>query len=150
KLEKLPAACPLNPIRRGSWQGDGYTVENVAFEALPGYFVTGNLYLPEKIEGKVPGILCPHGHGGDPRMAPYTQTRCAAFARMGAIAFAIDMVGIGESAPVPHHYDESMRLQTYDNLRAIDFLLSLGNVDPDRLAVTGESGGGSQSFILSA
>jgi dienelactone hydrolase len=148
KLENLPPACDLKPIRRGKWAGDGYTVENVAFESLPGFWVTGNLYLPEKVDGKVPGILCPHGHGQDARLAEYTQTRAAAFARMGAIAFAYDMVGMGESIPVPHRHSETLRLQTYNGKRVIDFLVSQGNVDEGRLAITGESGGGTQSFVL--
>lgn len=148
RLETLPPPCDLKPIRRGKWQGDGYTVENVAFESLPGFWVTGNLYTPDKVEGKVPGILCPHGHGQDARLAEYTQTRAAAFARMGAIAFAYDMVGMGESQPVPHRHSETLRLQTYNGKRVIDFLVSLGNVDQDRLAITGESGGGTQTFVL--
>jgi len=148
RLETLPPACDLKPIRHSRRQGDGYTVENVAFESLPGFWVTGNLYLPEKIEGKVPGVLCPHGHMVDNRMHEQTQKRCAALARMGCIVFAYDMVGYGESQPVPHHHAETLRLQTYNSQRAVDFLLSLDGVDADRLAVTGESGGGTQSFIL--
>jgi dienelactone hydrolase len=150
RLERLPQPCDLKPIRRGEWQGDGYTVENVAFESLPGFWVTGNLYLPAQIEGKVPGILCPHGHGPDARMAAYTQTRCAALARMGAVALAYDMVGVGESAPVPHKHSESLRLQLYNSMRAVDFLESLGIIDEDQIGITGESGGGTQTFLLAA
>ena len=150
KLETLPPACPLQPIRHGVRQQEGYTVENVAFESLPGFWVTGNLYLPKDAQGKVPGVLCPHGHFVDNRMLEQTQKRCAALARMGAAVLAYDMVGYGESTPVDHHHSETLRLQTYNSMRAVDFLLSLGNVDEARLAVTGESGGGTQSFILAA
>ncbi len=78
------------------------------------------------------------------------RTRCAALARLGCVVFAYDMVGYGESIPVPHHHSETKRLQTYNSMRSIDFLLSLRrSVDETRVsAVTGESGGGTQSFLL--
>jgi pimeloyl-ACP methyl ester carboxylesterase len=150
RLETLPPPCELKPIRHSQRAGDGFTVENVAFESLPGFWVTGNLYLPAGLEGPAPGILCPHGHAPDGRLAEYTQTRCAALARMGCIVFAYDMIGYGDSTQVPHRFSETLRLQAYNGLRAVDFLLSLDNVDGDRLAVTGESGGGTQSFVLTA
>jgi dienelactone hydrolase len=149
-LQRLPAACPMNPIRHSVRQEDGYTVENVAFESLPAFWVTGNLYLPANVERPTAGVLCPHGHLADNRMLEQTQKRCAALARMGAVVFAYDMIGYGESTQVPHRHSEALRLQTYNSLRAVDFLLSLGSVDEGRLAVTGESGGGTQSFILAA
>ncbi|HMO86538.1 MAG TPA: acetylxylan esterase [Lacipirellulaceae bacterium] len=150
RLERLPPPGALNPIRHSTHAGDGYTVENVAFESLPGFWVTGNLYLPAEVEGRIPGVLCPHGHAPDGRLHEATQIRCAMLARMGAAALAYDMVGFGESQPVPHRHSETMRLQTYNSMRALDFLLSLGMVDEGRLAVTGESGGGTQSFLLAA
>jgi pimeloyl-ACP methyl ester carboxylesterase len=150
KLERLPPACPLNTIRHSVRKEDGYTVENMAFESLPNFWVTGNLYLPTAPAGKIAGVLCPHGHLADNRMLEPTQVRCAALARMGAAVFAYDMVGYGESIPVPHHHSEALRLQTYNSMRAVDFLLSLGIVDENRLGVTGESGGGTQSFLLAA
>lgn len=153
KLERVPTACPLKPIRHSVRQEDGYTVENVAFESLPGFWVTGNLYLPTDGKDpakKIPGVLCPHGHLADNRLLEQTQKRCAALARMGAAVLAYDMIGYGESTQAPHRHSEALRLQTYNSMRAVDFLLSLGNVDEQRLAVTGESGGGTQSFILAA
>jgi uncharacterized protein len=152
KLENDPKASPLKPIRHSLRKEDGYTVENVAFESLPGFWVTGNLYLPtaENDGEKLPGVLCPHGHLADNRMVEQTQKRCATLARMGAVVFAYDMLGFGESTQVPHDHPQALRLQTYNSKRAVDYLLSLGNVDEERLAVTGESGGGTQSFILGA
>ncbi len=150
QLEKLPPPCDLKPIRHSKREMDGYTVENVAFESLPGFWVTGNLYLPAKIEGKIPGILNPHGHFENARLSEANQTRCAAQARMGAAAFAYDMVGYGESTQCEHRRFQVQRLQTYNSMRVIDFLLSLGIIDEDRIAVTGASGGGTQSFLLAA
>jgi dienelactone hydrolase len=150
KLVERPPACPLKPIRHSVRQEDGYTVENVAFESLPGFWVTGNLYLPKDVKGPTAGILCPHGHLADNRLIEQTQKRSAALARMGAVVLAYDMVGYGESQPVPHHHAETLRLQTYHGMRAVDFLLSLGLVDEARLGCTGESGGGTQTFLLSA
>ena len=149
-LEQAPPACPLNPIRHSVRRHDGYTVENVAFESLPGFWVTGNLYLPTEAGGKTPGVLCPHGHLADNRLLEQTQKRCAALARLGAMVFAWDMIGYGESTQIAHHHADAVRLQTYNSMRAVDFLLSLGTVDDAKLAVTGESGGGTQSFLLAA
>jgi uncharacterized protein len=152
-LEHVPTPCPLKPIRHSVRKEDGYTVENVAVESLPGFWVTGNLYLPENANAstdKLAGVLCPHGHLADNRLLEQTQKRCAALARMGAAVLAYDMVGYCESTQLAHHHSEALRLQTYNSRRALDFLLSLGNVDEQRLAVTGESGGGTQSFILAA
>ncbi len=150
KLEQRPPTCELKPIRHSVREGDGYTVENVAFESLPGFWVTGNLYLPKDAKAPMAGVLCPHGHTADGRLKDFTQTRCAALARMGAAVFAYDMAGYGESTPVDHHHSETLRLQTYSSMRVVDFLLSLGLVDESRLGVTGESGGGTQTFLLAA
>lgn len=153
RLERIPEPCPLKPIRHSIRKENGYTVENVAFESLPGFWVTGNLYLPadvKKTGAKMPGVLCPHGHMADNRLIEQTQKRCAALARMGAAVFAYDMIGYGESTQMPHGHSQGARLQTYNSRRALDFLLSLGDVDETQLAVTGESGGGTQSFLLAA
>jgi dienelactone hydrolase len=154
KLNVLPGRCPLNPIRINKQTFDGYTVENVAFESLPGFYVTGNLYLPKTIEGKIPGIACPHGHFKDPgdygRFRLDMQNRCASLATMGAAVFAYDMVGYGESQPCEHETPQALRIQTWNSMRVIDFLLSLGFVDDTKLGVTGASGGGTQTFLLAA
>jgi dienelactone hydrolase len=154
-LMPLPQKCPLNSLMHSRRDYKGYTVENVAFESLPGVFVTGSLYRPEKNEGTLPGILCPHGHWKDPedygRYRPDMQKRCATLARMGAVVFSYDMVGYGELAESGwiHEHPETLKLQLWNSIRAIDFLLSLG-VDSTRIAVTGASGGGTQSFLVTA
>ncbi len=156
ELSPLPKKCPLNPILHSKREHDGYSVENLAFESLPGVFVTGNLYRPTKGTGPFAAILCPHGHWSDPadygRFRPDMQKRCATFARMGAIVFAYDMVGYGDwaNAGWEHHGPKVLKLQLWDSIRAVDYLTSRPDVDPKRIAITGASGGGTQSFMLTA
>ncbi|WP_051057971.1 acetylxylan esterase [Rhodopirellula baltica] len=189
---------------------DGFQIEKVYFESLPGHFVTGLLFRPTgdsvarglNSDGKRPGVLCPHGHGGrmmrnnadkmkqliesgdemymesgsHPKLA-----RCATLARMGCVSFIFDMVGYADSVQLSYEFahrrhatrpeegvpagsdpelffstpaearlQSILGLQTYNALRSFDFLASLDEVDPDRLAVTGGSGGGTQTILLDA
>lgn len=151
-LQTLPPKPTSAPIINGKRVMDGYTIENVAFESLSGFYVTGNLYRPVKQQNSYAAILCPHGHGENPhgRFREQTQKRCATLARMGAIVFVLDMVGQGDSRQCEHKMPKALKLQTINAIRSLDFLLALPGVDPERLAVTGESGGGTQTFILAA
>ncbi len=163
-LAPWPRRTPLNPVVRQRRVYDGYTVENVAFESVPGCFATGNLYRPLSPRPPYPVVLCTHGHTGrisrpedydnHGRFSPSMQARCATLARMGAIAFSIDMFGNGDSiaqvGQEAHRNPFSLTIQAWNAMRAIDFLLSLEGADPKRVGVTGESGGGTQSFLLTA
>lgn len=149
-LHPFPPKTPLKPVIHSKKTMDGYTVENVAFESMPGFWVTGNLYRPLRAGAKVPAVLCPHGHWDDGRFRPDMQLRCASMARMGAVVFAYDMVGYGESTQMEHKNPDLLKHQTWNSIRAVDFLLSLPGVDPEQIAVTGASGGGTQSFLLAA
>jgi uncharacterized protein len=154
-LEKYPEKCPLNPYFGEKRVYEGYQVQNVTFESLPGVYVTGSLYTPTNAKGKIPGILSPEGHWSDPsnygRYRPEAQKRYASMARMGAIVWSYDMVGYGQLAEYgwKHEHRESLKLQTWNSIRSIDFLLSMG-ADPKRIGMTGASGGGTQTFLLTA
>jgi uncharacterized protein len=154
QLETFPKKCALQAIRRNKKVYRNYTVENVAFESLPGFFVTGNLYLPAKYDGSIPAMVFPHGHWSSPveygRFMNDIQRAAAGLATMGAAVFTYDMVGFGESAPCQHENKQALRMQTWNSIRVVDFLMSLGFIDKDRIGVTGASGGGTQSFILAA
>ena len=155
-LDPLPNRTPLNPIvhKKREYEG-GYSVESVAFEARPGFYVYGNLYRPLGKPGPHPGVLCPHGHARGPsggRLRADQQHRCATLARMGAVVFSYDMIGFGESLHHgwDHGHQQALTLQTWSSIRAIDFLQSLDDVDGERIGVTGCSGGGTQTFLLTA
>jgi dienelactone hydrolase len=199
-LWPMPGKTPLNPVIHGKVKRLGFTVEKVYFESVPGFFVTGLLFRPETPKpGKLPAVLCPHGHGGRlhdlgkegvrkqiaigaerfeesgrmPKIA-----RCATLARLGCVTFLYDMIGYADSKQISYqlaHRFAKQRLdfegprswgffsaqaelrlqsvfglQTWNSIRALDFLASLPDVDPKRIGVTGNSGGGTQTIILGA
>jgi dienelactone hydrolase len=152
RLESLPDAPSSMPVIHSPKVMDGYTVENVYFESLPGFFVTGNLYRPLAKQASYAGILSPHGHDGtlEGRFRDQAQIRCATLARMGAVVFTWDMLGYGDAKQTQHKHPLALQLQAINSIRALDFLLSLPGIDSARIGITGESGGGTQSFLLSA
>ncbi len=154
-LDPLPDRTPLNPVIRKKRSYDGYSVESAAFEARPGFFVYGSLYRPLGRKGPFPAVLCPHGHARGPAGGRYRsdqQHRCATLARMGAVVFSYDMIGFGDSLHLgwDHGHQQALTLQTWSSIRAIDFVQSLPDVDDNRIGVTGCSGGGTQTFLLTA
>lgn len=151
QLAKMPVQDgEFHPVLHGRREMDGYVVENIAIESFPGFWITGNLYSPLSTKEKNPAVLCPHGHAADKRFTADVQIRSAALARMGAIVFAYDMVGYGESQQVNHRMPIALVLQTYNSKRVLEYLLSRPDVDPSRIGMTGGSGGGTQTFILTA
>jgi dienelactone hydrolase len=175
-LWPMPERTPLNPNIFGRIERDGYSVEKVYIQTAPGFYLAGNLYRPlGRGKGLFPGILNPHGHWKEGRFADNKDGsiagRCISFARRGMVAFTYDMVGFNDThfAAVPSDkpfYDvhrqfgteradqlwsiSLLGLQTWNSIRALDFLASLPDVDHSRLACTGESGGGTQTFMLGA
>ncbi|MBA4300995.1 MAG: acetylxylan esterase [Cyclobacterium sp.] len=153
KLKQMPErTTPFNPIIHSTREKDGYIVENIAIESFPGFFITGNLYRPLNPAPftKSPAILSVHGHGPDLRFGESMQKRSAAFARMGAVVFAYDMIGYGDSKQVDHKIPIALTIQTYNSQRVLDYLISRPDVDPERVGVTGESGGGTQTILITA
>src|SRR4051812_10795494 len=166
-LWPMPASTPLNAKVFGRVERDGYSVEKAYFETYPGFFLAGNLYRPlGKGNGPFPGILNPHGHWDNGRLADTGSgsiaARCISFARQGMVAFSYDMVGYNDSKTEANHRSFAinptnqlwsislMGLQTWNSIRALDFMESLADVDKSKLACTGESGGGTQTFMLGA
>ncbi len=150
-LKNMPAIeGEFNPIIRNTRKMDGYIVENIALESFPGFYITGNLYRPLVEKEKYPAVLCPHGHMPDKRLREDMQRRCAVLASMGAIVLTYDMVGFGESQQVSHRMPIALLLQTWNSTRVLDYLLSRPEIDQDRIGITGGSGGGTQSFMLTA
>ena len=150
---------PLNPQIYGKLDRGDYTIEKVVLETFPGFTLSGNLYRPANRSGKVPGILCPHGHWEDGRVNPEVQQRCIRWAKLGCAVFLYDMVGYNDSKPFTHAFlNDRLRrwglslptLQTWNSIRALDWLTSLADVDAERIGCTGESGGGTQTFLLTA
>lgn len=151
KLDQMPKVDNnFKPIIHSTREMDGYIVENIAIESFPGFYITGNLYRPLKANKKCPAILTPHGHWEDRRFMEEYQIRCACFARMGAVVFAYDMVGYADSKQVSHKIPVALLLQTFNSKRVIDYLVSRPDVDAEKIAVTGESGGGTQTIMISA
>jgi dienelactone hydrolase len=154
---------PLNPRYFGKIDEDGYSVETVVLETMPGFWLGGNLYRPQDGLKKHPAILHPHGHWKKGRLediSTYSSPRLAAnLAKQGFVVFAYDMVGYNDTRQLPHDFGSGPELlwgfnplavQTWDSIRALDFLQSLPDVDADKIGVTGASGGGTQTFLLTA
>lgn len=152
QLDKMHgfAADSIKVIIHNIKEMDGYRVENIAIESFPGFYVTGNLYRPTFKAKKYAAVLSPHGHLANKRFTHYVQKRAAVLARMGAIVFAYDMIGYGESTQVQHKMPIALLLQTWNSKRVLDYLLSRPDVDSERIGMTGGSGGGTQTFVLTA
>lgn len=154
KLSPLPEQPAITPIITPWRKMDGYEVENVAIPLLPGLYVNGSLYRPLNIRGKIPVILNPDGHFERHRYRAECQIRCAAEARMGAMAFSYDLFAWGESLlqfrKEDHKTPLAMTLQLLAGIRVLDYLLSLKEADKERVGITGASGGGTQTVLLTA
>jgi dienelactone hydrolase len=162
-LMPMPERTPLNAQIFGRIENKDYSVEKVYIETLPGFYLAGNLYRPLGRKGKFPGVLAPHGHAQYGRLehGPLfsVPARGTNMARQGYVVFGYDMIGYNDTVQIPHVATGQreqlwslglLGLQTWNSIRALDFLQSLPDVDPENVGVTGESGGGTQTFMLCA
>lgn len=164
-LDLMKNDAPLSPISFGTVEYESFVIENVIFQSLPGFFVAGNIYRPKDISSgkKYPAVLNPHGHWTNGRLELVEHgalpKRYANFAMRGIVAFAYDMIGYNDTIQVPHRYHEPdfelwnvgrFPLQLYNSVKAVDFVSSLEYVDSERIGCTGASGGGTQTYFLTA
>lgn len=178
KLLKLvgpfPEKTPLNARITGVLYKDGYRVEKIVYESMPNFYVTGCLFIPDKINGKVPAVLNVIGHNQEAFRAELYQRVFLNLVRKGIIVLAIDPVGQGEHV---QYYDSSINFSSigytviehcylgnqcflsgvspcryfiWDGIRGIDYLLTRDDVDPERIGVTGFSGGGTITAYIAA
>ncbi len=167
-LDPLPERSPLNVEITGRIEHEEFFVENVQFQSRPGLYVTGNLYTPKNLTEKVPAILYVCGHArvkeDDISFGNKTayQHHGGWFARNGYVCLTIDTLQLGEIEGIHHGtyrygtwwwnsrgYTPSA-VEAWNCIRSLDYLQTLEQVDPDRIGVTGRSGGGAYSWWIAA
>lgn len=158
-----PTRTPLQVQQTGTLDKGSYVIEKIAFQSLPGIYVTGNLYLPKEPKGKTPAIVyvCGHSHSPSGNKAIY-QRHGISFAKNGYIAFILDSIQVSETFAMHHGvYNQEMfdwyargytpaGVEVWNAMRAIDYLETRPEVDADRIGMTGISGGAAMSFFTSA
>jgi hypothetical protein len=162
-LLPMPEKRPLNAQVFDKLDRQGYSVEKVLLETLPGFYLGGNLYRPLGRQGPFPGVVSPHGHWAYGRLENTALVsvpgRAISLARQGYVVFSYDMIGYNDTNQIPHDWSDprydiwsisSFGTQLWDSIRATDFVMSLPDVDPERIVATGASGGGTQTFFLMA
>ncbi|HWL08140.1 MAG TPA: acetylxylan esterase [Planctomicrobium sp.] len=167
-LSPWPEKTPLQPIITGTAELDDFVVEKLHFQSQPGLYVTANLYRPRTVEKPLPAILYVCGHAnvkenGVP-MGNKTgyQHHGAWYARNGYVCLTIDTIQLGEIAGTHHGTHQKgmwwwlnrgytpAGVEAWNGIRAIDYLQSRPEVDPERIGVTGRSGGGAYSWYIAA
>ncbi len=165
-LSPLPEKTPLNATVTRTLDRGEYFVDMVHYQSRPGLYVTGNLYRPARTTAgeKFPAILYVCGHSGRGRNGNKTafQSHGAWLARHGYVCLVIDTLQLGEIAGVHHGTYRETRwwwltrgytpagVECWNGVRGIDYLVSRTDVDPDRIGVTGISGGGAATFWIAA
>jgi dienelactone hydrolase len=140
--------------------GPGYKIRKLRYEALPGLWIPALLYVPDNVTGKVPAVLNVNGHDPKGKAAPYKQLICINQAKRGMLALNVDWIGLGQLTGPDYSHNRLVQLDLcgtsglsvfYLSMsRALDLLLAHENTDPARVAVTGLSGGGWQTIVISA
>jgi dienelactone hydrolase len=167
----LPERTPLNARVARIVEREGYRIECVVFESRPGYLVTGNLYLPVGRKLPAPAVIGVCGHSSNGKAADAYQAFAQNLARLGYVCFIFDPVGQGERLQfigadlksrvgpgVAEHIQMGNQQPlvgeflgtwfVWDAIRALDYLLTRKEVDPQHIGVTGNSGGGTQTTWL--
>lgn len=165
-----PERTPLKARVTRTVERDAYRIEMVVFESRPGFLVTGNLYVPRVRARRLPGVVGVCGHSENGKAAEAYQSFAQGLARQGYVVFLIDPAGQGERfqylngakaryGPGVSEHIQAGNQQTlvgeflgawfaWDGVRALDYLLTRPEVDPKRVGVTGNSGGGTQTAWL--
>jgi hypothetical protein len=146
-LNPLPARVPLDVHQTPPLDHPWCTVRRVYYRLWPGVYSSGLLFMPKQLrERPAPAMLCPHGHWSEGNAHPDVQKRCLNFARLGYVTFS----------STQNHYEDlalgisHQTLMIWNNMRALDYLESLPEVNKARLGAAGESGGGLQTQMLTA
>jgi len=167
----MPEKTPLNARVTGGFERDAYRVENILFESRPGFLVTANLYLPKGRLGRAPGVVGTCGHSANGKAYEGYQSFAQGLARQGYAVLLYDPIGQGERL---QYVDDDLKAligpgtrehllagnqqflvgefigswRAWDGIRALDYLLTRDEVDPNHLGVTGNSGGGTMTTWL--
>ena len=171
-LGGFPDRTPLNARVTGTLERDDYRVEKLVYESLPGFYVTANVYVPRGHAPPYPAVLGVAGHTANGKASATYQHAWISMAKRGFLVLAFDPPGQGERSL---YFDPDLgrsrvgigtrehtlsglqclltghnfaRYEIWDAIRGVDYLLTRGDVDPDRLAVAGNSGGGTQAAYL--
>lgn len=139
--------------------GKGYRIRKLRYEGYPGMWIPALLYEPDKLEGKIPAVLNPNGHHAGGKAMDYKQARCINLAKRGMLALNTEFIGMGELVANRDHFrighmdisgKAGVGVFYLAMKRALDVLVNHPNCDKDRVAMTGLSGGGWQTAVLSA
>jgi cephalosporin-C deacetylase-like acetyl esterase len=164
---------PLNPRITGTLDRGAYRIEKVVFESYPEIYVTANLYIPSGRKGPFPGVLAPLGHTRNGKAYRNYAYVYQALARKGYVVLAFDPFGQGERyqyldpqtgkalyGPTGEHSQAGRPMllfgstfaqyRAWDGVRALDYLLSRSEVDPEKIGLTGQSGGATMTMYLCA
>ena len=162
----MPERTPLNARTVATLKRDGYTIEKVVFESMPGIFVTANMFIPDG-SGRRPAVVMSCGHAEDGKDCNTYLRACVIAAKRGFVAFMFDPYYQGErrtslrkKSSTASHNEMGLRaslidwsaplLRIWDGMRAIDYVLTRPEVDPDRIGYMGQSGGGTMTALMEA
>jgi dienelactone hydrolase/pimeloyl-ACP methyl ester carboxylesterase len=166
-----PERTPLNPRVTGVVERDAYRIEKVIFESRPEFYVTANLYVPKGMKSPAPGVVGSCGHSPNGKSLPVYQSFAQGLARQGYVCLIFDPIGQGErsqfvdgefKATIAPGTSQHITLgnqqfvvgeffgswRAWDGMRALDYLLSREEVDPQHVGITGNSGGGTMTTWL--